>query len=76
MIQFLPDPTGTPEVPVTNKPLTRLAHTNLSTKIQVAAEVHCHSEGQQQAGPSRKLDHAEEEGALDTGEELLKDFMS
>ena len=66
MIQFLPDATGTPKVPVTKKPLTKLAHTNLSTstKIQVAAEVHCHSEGQQQAGPSQKLDHAEDGGCI------------
>ena len=52
MIQFLPDATGTPKVPVTKKPLTKLAYTTFSTKIWVAAEVHCHSEGQQQAGPS------------------------
>ena len=74
MIQFLPDPT--PNVPVTNRPLTKLAHTTLSTKIQVAADVHYHSEEQEQAGPSWKLDRMEEEGALDSGEELLRDFMS
>ena len=44
-------------------------------KIHVAAEVHRTTMGQKQYVPSQQLDCVEEEGTLDSGEELLKDFM-
>ena len=75
MIWFFADATGSPNVPAQKKPLTKLAHTKVSTEIHVAAEVHRTTMGQKQYVPSQKPDHVEEEGRLDSGEELLKDFM-
>ena len=66
MIRLFADSTGSPNVPAQKKPLT---------KIHVAAEVHRTTMGQKQYVPSKQPDCVEEEGTLDSGEELLKDFM-
>ena len=82
MIQFFTVSVEPPALPVEKQKVTKVSpffsRSSHSTTFQVEAEVHSDAEGQLQPRPqpstSQKPDQAEER--LDSGEELLQDFLS
>ena len=81
MIRFVTESVEPPAVPVQKHKVTKLSP--FSSPFQVEAEIYSDAEGNQQPQPqpstSRKPDQADkgqEESGLDSGEELLNDFLN